>query len=553
MPTMCAFGPCGFAGLASHAGAQCVRDGGLALQKRVVELGSASCTAVRARCAAPSSPSVCSSRKGVWSAPTSSSPVVAIPENWGAKDDPRIATQAEVDATWWRAFGDPTLEQLVQMAYHQNLPLQIAGLRIVEARAQLGISIGKQWPQVQEAFGSATAVGLSSSMPNTAALPNFVPRYGDYQVGFDAAWELDFWGKYRRGVRADAAAALASVADYYSALVSLTAEVVRAYVSIRTTETLIGEARDNVRVQEDGLAIATSRFQNGATSELDPAQAATLLESTRATMPPLQATLEQGRNALCTLLGMQPGSLDSLLATGAKKVPVVPTRVAVGMPADMLRRRPDVRSAELHAAAQCERIGIAKADYYPSFSIAGVLGLETTSTAQGLAAINAGSIFYSVGPQIHWSFLNYGRITNNVRVQDARFQELLVEYQNTILTAVHEVEDALSGFLNAQNAIAPNEKAVVTARRSLELAISQYREGSADYQRVLDSEHALLQQEQSLTQASSSIATNLVALYKALGGGWQLEQGRSVVPDHTRREMEKRTNWGGMLKQSVEH
>jgi NodT family efflux transporter outer membrane factor (OMF) lipoprotein len=480
-------------------------------------------------------------------------PAVVVPENWSAKNDPRIATQTEIDADWWRAFGDPTLEQIVQMAYHQNLPLQVAGLRIVEARAQLGVSWGKIWPQVTEAFAAGTAVGLSTSVPNANQLPNFVNRYGDYQVGFDAAWELDFWGKYRRGIRADAAAALASTADYYSALVSLTAEVVRAYITIRTSEAFLAEAKDNVRVQEDALAIATSRFQNGATSELDPTQASTILESTRATVPPLQAALEQARNALCTLLGVHPGSLDALLAAGPKKVPIAPTHVAVGMPADMLRRRPDIRSAELHAAAQCERIGIAKADYYPSFSIAGVLGLETTSTASGLAAITGNSIFYSVGPQVHWSFFSYGRITNNVRVQDAKFQELLVEYQNTVLVAVREVEDALSGFLNAQDAIAPSEKAVTTAKRALELAISQYREGSADYQRVLDSEHALLQQEQSLIQASSSIATNLVALYKALGGGWHLDQGKNPVPEQTRHEMEKRTGWGSMLKPAEKH
>jgi NodT family efflux transporter outer membrane factor (OMF) lipoprotein len=480
-------------------------------------------------------------------------PAVVVPENWGAKNDPRIATQTEIDADWWRTFGDPTLEQLVQMAYHQNLPLQVAGLRIVEARAQLGIAYGKLWPQVQEAFASGTAVGLSKSVPLADTVPNFVNRYGDYQVGFDAAWELDFWGKYRRGIRADAAAALASMADYYSALVSLTAEVVRSYVAIRTSEALITETKDNIRIQEDALAIAKSRFENGATSELDPTQALSILESTRATLPPLQATLEQGRNALCTLLGVHPGSLDTVLAGGPQKVPVAPTRVAVGMPADMLRRRPDIRSAELHAAAQCERIGIAKSEYYPSFSIAGVLGLETTSTAQGLAAISADSIFYSVGPQVHWSFLNYGRITNNVRVQDAKFQELLVEYQNTVLVAVREVEDALSGFLNAQDAIAPNEKAVATARRSLELAISQYREGSADYQRVLDSEKALVTQQQSLTQAMSSIATNLVALYKALGGGWHVEQGKNPVTEQTRHEMEKRTGWGSMLKPAEKH
>ncbi len=475
-------------------------------------------------------------------------PPVAAPAHWSAKDDPRIATQTAVDGQWWRSFKDSTLDHLVELATNQNLPLQVAGLRIMEARAQLAIATGRQYPQVQELFGSATAEGISKTAPNGSFLPEH--RFGDYQLGFDAVWEMDFWGKYRRGIQAETANALASITDYYAALVSLTAEVVRTYVVIRTTEVLIAQTQENVRIQEDGLAIAQSRFKNGATSELDPSQATTLLESTRATLPPLQVQLEQARNALSTLLGTPAGSVNSLLA-GAPRIPLAPSMVGVDVPAELLRRRPDIRTAELHAAAQCAQIGVATADLYPSFSIAGVLGLETSNTASSFAGLNSGSLFYAVGPQIHWPFLNYGRLTNAVRVQDARFQQLLVGYQDTVLKAVQEVEDALSGFLNAQNAMVPNQNAVTSAQRSVAISMAQYREGAVDYQRVLDSERVLLEQQILLSKTLSSVDTNLIALYKALGGGWELEQGKTVVPNQTQHEMNDRTNWGDMLSQPV--
>ena len=474
-------------------------------------------------------------------------PRVPAPETWN-KNDPRIATQTAVDTVWWKAFHDPAIDRLVEIAYQQNLPLQVAALRIMEARAQLAISVGKQYPQFQEAFGSAMAVGLSSTAPNIANLP--VQHFGDYQLGFDAVWELDFWGKYRRGVQSDAAHAFATIADYYAEVVSLTAEVVRTYVVIRTTEVLIAQAQENVRIQEEGLAIAQSRFRNGATPELDPTQAETLLESTRATIPPLQIQLEQARNALSTLLGAPAGSVDALLA-GSTQIPLAPATVAVGVPAEVLRRRPDIRSAELNAAAQCAQIGVAKADLYPSFSIAGMIGLETSNSSQGWAGLSSGSLFYSIGPQFHWALLNYGRITNNVRVQDARFQQLLVGYHNTVLKALQEVEDALSGFANAQNAVVPGQNAVTSAQKAVTISVAAYREGAVDYQRVLDSERALLQEQNALANTLSSVDTNLIALYKALGGGWELRQGQPLVPDHTRREMEDRTNWGDMLSHPV--
>jgi len=231
------------------------------------------------------------------------------------------------------------------------------------------------------------------------------------------------------------------------------------------------------------------------------------------------------------------------------------------LPAELLRRRPDIRSAELAAAAQSARIGIAKADLYPSFSLVGQIGLETsdsrktflgqTSKADLHNLFDRNSLFYSVGPTVQWPVLNYGRIRNNVRVQDARFQESLVNYQNTVLTAAREVEDALAGFLKSQESAASEEKSVAAAKRSEELSIVQYREGAVDYQRVLDSQRFLLQEEDKLAQTRSSIATNLIALYKALGGGWELGRGQPIVAESTQAEMQKRTDWGRLLPAPV--
>lgn len=490
---------------------------------------------------------VLSALSGCTVGPNFTKPEAAVPQEWRTQGDPKFSAQAEVDTQWWKSFGDPALDRLVELAYQQNLPLQIAGLRIMEARAQLGILTGQQYPQVQVATGSASAVGLSENAANVANVGAIDRHYLDYQLGFDAIWELDFWGKYRRGVEAGTASLLASVADYHSSVVSLTAEVARTYVVVRTFEVLIEQARENVRIQEEGLRIAESRFSNGATSELDVTQAATLLESTRATIPQLEGGLEQARNALSTLLGQPTGAVEALLA-GPRQIPVAPATVAVGMPAEILRRRPDVRSAELYAAAQCARIGIAEADLYPSFSLFGTLGLEASSSGASSGNLfSLGSLVYSFGPRIVFPFLNYGRLKNGVRVEDARFQQLLVNYRNTVLKAAQEVADALTGFINAQKAMAFQLAAVKAAQRSVELALVQYREGAVDYQRVLDAQRSLLVQQNNLTQTSSSIATNLVALYKALGGGWEVRQNQPAVPEPMQREMEKRTDWGDVL------
>ncbi|RKG82680.1 efflux transporter outer membrane subunit [Corallococcus exercitus] len=495
---------------------------------------------------------VLSALSGCTVGPNFKRPEAAVAKEWRTQDDPRLKKQAEVDSQWWKSFGDPSLDRLVELAYRQNLPLQISGLRIVEARAQLAILTGRQYPQVQVATGSAAAVGRSenaaaSNLLDLANLGDLDRHYLEYQLGFDALWEVDFWGKYRRGVESGTANLLASVADYQSSLVSLTAEVARTYVLVRTYEVLIEQAQENARIQEEGFRIAESRFSNGATSELDVTQAATLLESTRATIPQLEGGLDQARNALSTLLGQPTGAVEALLA-GPKRIPVAPATVAVGMPAEILRRRPDVRSAELFAAAQCARIGIAEAELYPSFSLFGTIGLQASTAGSASGNLfSLGSLVYSVGPRIVFPFLNYGRLKNGVRVEDARFQQLLVNYRNTVLKAGQEVEDSLAGFVSAQKAMAFQQAAVKAAQRSVELAVVQYREGAVDYQRVLDAQRSLLEQQNNLAQTSSSIATNLVALYKALGGGWEVRRDQPVVPEPMQTEMEQRTNWGDML------
>jgi NodT family efflux transporter outer membrane factor (OMF) lipoprotein len=470
-------------------------------------------------------------------------PEVKLNNNWSMQPDTRVASESNPAVTWWKSFNDPTLDRLIEQAFRQNLPLQIAGLRILEARARLGLAIGEQYPQVQVAVGSATAIGLSERAVNSALIDK---HYKDFAVGFDAAWEADLWGKYRKGVTAEKSGYFASVADYDNALVSLLAEVARTYAVIRTFEMLIEQARANVGVQEEGLRIADARFRNGATSELDVTQSRTLLESTRTTIPQLQASLQQAENALSTLLGQTTGSLTPLLQTPSQ-IPLPPAQVSISVPAEMLRRRADIRSAELVAMAQCDRIGIAKADFYPRLTLAGSIGTRVTQHGDVNNSVgdlfSSDSFYYSFGAQLLYPLFNYGRLKNNVRIEDARFQQSLVNYRDTVLRAAQEVEDALAGYLRARDALVSAQSAADAARRSVDLAFVQYREGAVDFQRVLDAQRSLLEEENTLTDVRSSVATNLIALYKALGGGWEIREGQPYVDDSNRKEMEERTDW----------
>jgi NodT family efflux transporter outer membrane factor (OMF) lipoprotein len=478
-------------------------------------------------------------------------PPVPLNASWIEKD-PRLKTQASAEAAWWQTFHDPTLDRLVDLSFHQNLPLQVAGLKILEARAQLGIARGAQYPTNPDPIAAGKGGGINNDAVNL--------YYGAYAIGFDAAWEIDFWGKFRRGVKAAKATFAATFADYGDALVSLTAEVARTYLLIRTYQELIALNRQSVGVQEEGQRIAEARFKNGAVSGLDVAQATAQVESTRTTIPELQISLQQAENALCTLLARPPGCAQALL-TGPEAIPTPPAEVAVSVPAELLRRRPDIRSAELNAVAQCNKIGIAKADLFPSLSLLGSIGTRQVSTTGGtpadatallLGIFSPGTLLYSIGGNLFWPILNYPKILNNVRVQDARFQQLIFGYQNTVLKAAQEVEDGMAGFLREQAAVVFAQDATRAAQDAVNLSRKQYIEGATDFQRVLDAQRVLLETQNTVARTRSAVATNLVALYKALGGGWEVRRGEPVVTESTRHEMQKRTNWGKFLSKPPE-
>jgi NodT family efflux transporter outer membrane factor (OMF) lipoprotein len=482
--------------------------------------------------------------------PDFSRPTPDIRNNWLEEDSARIRTVPADYHKWWAAFQDPVLDTLVQTAYAQNIPLRVAGARVFEARARLGIAIGEQYPQVQQAVGAASYNRESERGPSAPQQSGGVDfDYRQAQVGATASWEIDFWGKFRRSVESEDANFLGSIAAYDNALVSLTADVARTYVLIRTLEERLRIARDNVIVQKDSLRIADVRFQGGATSERDVQQALTQLRSTEATIPLIQANLRQAKNALCTLLGMPPRNLDSMLGSRSA-IPEAPLEVAVGIPADLLRRRPDIRSAELQAAAQSALIGVAKADLYPAFTLNGTFGFLASDVGRfHLSQIGSwDSRTGSFGPAFAWNILNYGQITNSVRLQDARFQESIFGYQETVLRAQREVEDGLTGFLQSQKRLVSLEEAASAAKRSAELALIQYREGATDYTTVLTAQAALLTQQDSLAAGQGDLPQGLIAVYRALGGGWEIREGQRFLPADVTQVMGNRTNWGGLLE-----
>lgn len=472
-------------------------------------------------------------------------------EAWQDIQDQRLEADKTVQTEWWQVFNDPVLDSLVDEAYRQNIPLRVAGLRILESRAFLGIAVGDQYPQRQQAAGSATANRISENTPNFNQAAE--QTFANYQAGFDADWEIDFWGRFRRGIESADATLSASIADYHDALVSLTAEVARVYVAIRTFEERLILARQNVKLQERSLKIADVRFRNGATTELDVQQALSNLKNTEALIPQLEQSLRQTRNALSVLLGLPPSELKDRLGAQSGRIPTAPLSVAVGVPAELLRRRPDVRAAELNAAAQSALIGLTKADLYPSFFLSGSIGVRTSDTGRS----DLGDLFQKdsldgfIGPGFQWNILNYGRIKNQVRVQDARFQALVETYRDTVLRAYQEVEDAMVGFIQTQEEVVFRDASAKAAARSAQLANIQYRDGAVDFQRVVDAERTLVNQQDQLTSTRGDILQNLIAMYKALGGGWEIRAGDEFVPEPIRNEMAERTDWGKILNREA--
>jgi multidrug efflux system outer membrane protein len=435
---------------------------------------------------------------------------------------------------WWNNFHDPVLSQLIGSAQRANPTVRTAGLRIMEARAQLGIADSTRYPQVQQASADLFGVGAQrSGAPDSRDLT--------FDGGLRISWELDFWGKFRRTIEAADAGYLASIARYDDLQVLMAAQVANLYCAIRTIEARLTIASENAAIQRRSLEITELLFKGGAEAELDVQQARALYLNTISTIPQLEGSLRQTQNALSILLARPPGLLPEM-APGKSLIPQATLDLALAMPADLLRRRPDVRAAELQLAGQSALIGVSEADLYPSISLAGAASLSATSMSGAPQVLN-----WALGPSLLANVFDHGRLTNTVLLQDARFQQLYEQYQDAVLRAAREVDDAAVGFARTREQIGLLTDAVQAARRSLDLATLQYREGLVDFQRVIDSQRTFFSQQDLLVSSRGNLAQSLIALYKALGGGWEQGRLRPVLDATTRQAMDRRSDWKGLL------
>ncbi|MGE3163295.1 MAG: efflux transporter outer membrane subunit [Planctomycetota bacterium] len=415
---------------------------------------------------------------------------------------------------WWCRLGDPVLEALIERATGSNLDLREALARVQEARALRGVAAADQWPSLDAVLSYKRM--LTSE---TTAFGRF-GALGDHDLwaaGFDASWELDVWGRVRRGVEAAQGVLEGSIEDARAVYVTMTAEIAVTYVTLRSFQRRLEIARTNVALQEATLALVQSRFDAGIVSERDLAQAAASVDSIRARVPEFEAGLRQAENRLAVLLGLSPGELAGELAE-VRVIPVPPIEIAVGVPADLLRRRADVRRAEQHLISENARIGAAQGDLYPRVTLLGNLGFESDGAAR---LFEHTSSVYGIGPQIRWNLFDAGRIRQRVHAQSARAEQALTQWRRTVLTALEEAENAMTTFLRERARRASLLAANGHARRAVELAQTQYSEGLSDFQAVLDSQRTLADLDDQLAQSEAAVATNAVTLYKALGGGWE--------------------------------
>jgi NodT family efflux transporter outer membrane factor (OMF) lipoprotein len=450
-------------------------------------------------------------------------PPAAVAPEWLDAADKRLRRDDDDLSRWWTVFDDAALNGLIDGTYRQNLSLRQAGDRVLQARAQLGIATGNLFPQSQTLNGSFTQTALSGQDANvtfstSSGIMTLRQHFSQWNLPIGAAsWELDFWGRFRRAVEAKSASLDASVAGYQDVLVTLLGDTAASYVAIRTIQKQIEYTRTNVDLQRETLKIVEARFKAGTVTGVDLHQARSTLAQTAAQIPELEIALQQTQNHLCTLLGVPPE--DLLAKLGKAAIPAAPPEVAVGIPAELLRRRPDVRRAERLAAAQSAQIGIAETDFYPAVAISGTIGYS----AQQFKDLWGPSAFTgTVGPSFQWNILNYGRILNNVRLQAAKFEEAVAAYQETVLKANQEVEDGLATFLKAQQRARFLSVSADEALEAVKLVLVQYEKGTVDFTRVTQLQLTLVLQQNDLAQAQGEIARGLIQAYKALGGGWEI-------------------------------
>jgi len=483
-----------------------------------------------------------------------------IPAKWKKHGEKKSDSTIE---KWWQTFNDPTLNTLVNKTYAQNLDIKSAGLRIVQARAALGISEGLAFPQVQTLSGAASASRANDTSFGTAG------------VNFDMGWEMDIWGKYARGIESSQANLYATVASYNDIMVSVIAEVARNYINYRTAEERMAYALRNITIQERVAQMTEVQFNSGNVSELDMQQARSQLYATRSTLPVFELSKVKARNAIAVLMGVNPEQVNSILKYSNKHkdsvnqylssskgtiqvkegdrntlnisiIPKAQFNAYHKIDAELLTRRPDIKVAEYVAQSNNALIGATVAELYPSFSLFGNIGINSNSASGSW--ISAGdAIGVSVGPAFSWNIFQYGRIKNQIRLRDAAFEESLVNYNKKVLSAVSEVSNALNGYRFTKEQQKENKKSVSATARAFNLSMIQYNDGLVSYQRLLSTVETLTRQQDQYAQIKGNLATNVIALYKALGGGWQMSQGKAYLSVETAEKMKGRTDWDHYL------
>jgi len=426
-------------------------------------------------------------------------------------------------ASWWKHFSDPNLDSLMTMAVQSNLTLRGAAARVREARADRDVVAGGLWPSAgSSASYSRNRFGANGFPPLP---PGTQLDYNLYNAGFDAAWELDVFGGTRRTVEAANAEIGAAETGRREVLVSLLAEVARNYTEARGYQQRLIITRQNIEVQQEALSLTQNRYQNGLGSDLEIQQATALLEKTKSQLPSLETGFAQTVHHLAVLLGQPPGALMAEMSA-EKPIPSTPPQVPVGLPSDLLQRRPDVQRAERELAAATARIGVATADLFPKFSLTGKIGLASESTGNWF---DYASRYWSAGPTAEWEIFAAGSIRANIRVQNARQEQALDAYQQTVLVALEDVENALTAYAREQTRRQSLSQSVQASGQSLELSTQLYKSGLVDFLHVLDAERSLYEAQDALVQSDQAITLDLVQLYKALGGGWQTAGGTTSL------------------------
>jgi NodT family efflux transporter outer membrane factor (OMF) lipoprotein len=439
------------------------------------------------------------------------------PDESATQPSTRPTTQPVV-AKWWATFGDPTLDSLIERAVAANYDVKQAQARVQEARARIGVERSAYYPSV-DANGSYTRSSRSLNSDNGPGNVPGIPRRSDlYEAGFDASWEIDVFGGTRRAVEAAVADLQAQEEDRNTVLLTLLGDVASNYVQYRGTQQTILATQNNLKAQQETLELTQSRFKAGLNNDLDVARAEAQVQTTAAQLPLLQTQLKQYLHRLGVLLGQDPSFLADELAE-IKPIPGVKVQIPVGLPSELLRRRPDVRRAERQLAASTARIGQAVADYFPKFSLLGGVGLQSSK----LKSLGDGdSLFRNIGPGVSWNIFAGGRTKSQVAVQTAQEQQALAFYQQTVLTSLEDVENSLTAYTREQTRRQSLANAVSSNQRAVKLSQQLYEKGLGNFLDVLTAQQSLYTSQDALARSEAQVSTNLVSLYKALGGGWDI-------------------------------